>query len=68
MKHDFAITSTVVCHLLKVDKPSTIRSKSDNCATQFKSKSAFKEMHSLAKESGISVIVCCGVSGHGLGC
>ena len=42
MKQDFAFTSTVVCHLLEVNKPSTTRFKSDNCATQYKSKYVFK--------------------------
>ena len=35
MKHNFTFTSTVVGHLLEVDKPSTIYFKSDNCATQY---------------------------------
>ena len=67
MKHDFAFTSTVARHLLEVDKPSTIRFKSDNCAAQCKSKYLFKEWQSLAKESGMPVIVYYGVSGHGKG-
>ena len=36
MNHYFAFTSTFVRHLLRVDKPSIILFKSDNCATQYK--------------------------------
>ena len=57
MKHDFTFTSTVVRHLLEVDKSSTIHSKSDNCTTQCKSKYIFKQWQSLTKENGMSWLV-----------
>ena len=67
MRHDFAFTFTILCHLLEVDKPSTICLKSENCAAHCKSKHIFQEWQPLAKESGMSVIVYYGVSGHGMG-
>ena len=52
---------------MEVDKPSTINFKSDNCATQYKSKYIFKQCQLLAKENGMSDTVYYDVSGHGKG-
>ena len=54
-------------HLLELENPSVIRFKSDNCATQYKSKYVFQQWQSLAKETIKTVIVYYGVSGHGKG-
>ena len=67
IKHDSAFTSVVVHHLLEQDDPETIRLKSDNCSTQYKSKYVFKQWQLLAQKSEKIVLVYYGVSGHGKG-
>ena len=65
MKYDSAFTSVVVHHPLEQEDPQTIRLKSDNCSTQYKSKYVFKQWQLLDQKSEKIVLVYCGVSGHG---
>ena len=67
IKHDAAFTSVILERCIQNRVPDIIRRKSDNCATQYKSKKVFEEYQKLAKKYKRSVIVYYDASGHGKG-
>ena len=68
MKHIYVFTSAVVDHILeKNSTPRLIQFKSDNCATQDKSKYVFWYWSNLAAQHGKKVLLYYGVAGHGRG-
>ena len=66
MTHNYAFTSTVLKYL--VDHTSTnIRIKSENCATQYKSKYVLEARHTLAVKTNELIVTFYETSGHGKG-
>ena len=66
MTHNYAFTLTVLKYL--IDHSSTnIGIKSDDCATQYKSKYVFKAWHTLAAKTNKCIVTFYGTSGHGKG-
>ena len=64
MKHNYAFTATVLRQLIHESSSVIIRLKSDNCATQHKSKYVFKAFHSLAVKMQKKVGSFYGTAGH----
>ena len=67
MKHNYACTATVFRQLINESSSDIICLKSDNCATQYKSKYVFKAFHSLAVKMQKKIVSFYGTSGHGKG-
>ena len=67
MKHNYAYTATVFRQLINESSSDIICLKSDNCATQYKSKYVFKAFHSLAVKMQKKIVSFYGTSGHGKG-
>ena len=65
MKHNYAFTTTVLRQLIRESSCDIIRLKSDNCATQYKSKYVFKVFHILAVKMQKKIVSIYGTSGHG---
>ena len=66
-KHDCLFTSLVVEGLVEIKPVEIIRLKSDNCATQYKSKYVLGMWHLLLSTLGKVIITYYGASGHGKG-
>ena len=67
MKHNYAFIATVLRQLINESSSDNIRLKSDNCATQYKSKYVFKAFHSLAVKMQKKIVSFYGTSGNGKG-
>ena len=68
-KHDQAFTSVVVDQIVEnsQDDDIILRFKSDNCATQYKSKWVFRYWLVISIKQQKIIIFYCGVTGHGKG-
>ena len=67
MTDNYAFTLTVLKYLIDHSSTIIIRIKSDNCATQYKSKYVFKAWHTLAAKTNKHIVTFYGTSGHGKG-